>query len=355
MEGETTPKAAPGPILGSSEGDLALQALGVKRLAIPIPFRAAGGPVNVYLIDNADGSLTLFDSGLGTDEARADLVRGFAEAGRRLEEVTRILVSHGHIDHYGAAKFVVGRSGAKVFVHPLDASKVTASGRWVEQLEVYRAYFLKLGVPEDFITSMAKMAGDTERYAERVDAVEPLADGQRFTFARFEAEVLHLPGHTPGLVCLHLAKEKILFADDHALARVSPNPLIELDARGEAHKFQSLVSYIASAKKVRELELEWILPGHGAPFRDHRAVLDGLFGFYAKRQEKIVAALTLRPMTACELLAEVFPRGRISETYLMLSEIVGNLEVLEAAARVRKLADAVPWLYAPASQTGAAR
>src|SRR4051812_9731710 len=85
------------PVLGDSEGDRALRDLGVLRLAIPVPFVQAGGPVNAYLIDNPDGTLTLFDAGLGTAEAEAALLRGFAEAGRRLEEVREILVSHGHV------------------------------------------------------------------------------------------------------------------------------------------------------------------------------------------------------------------------------------------------------------------
>ena len=36
-----------------TEADLA--ALGVHRIAVPIPFVAAGGPVNLYVIEAADG------------------------------------------------------------------------------------------------------------------------------------------------------------------------------------------------------------------------------------------------------------------------------------------------------------
>jgi len=57
--------------LGCSEGDRRLAALGARRLALPIPFTQAGGPVNAYLIDNPDGTLTLFDTGLLTAAIKA--------------------------------------------------------------------------------------------------------------------------------------------------------------------------------------------------------------------------------------------------------------------------------------------
>src|SRR5574340_588925 len=90
--------------------DAALAELGVHRVPIPIPFPQAGGPVNVYLVEEAGGGLLLFDSGLGTPEAQAALEAGFRALGRRFDEVTRIVVSHGHVDHYGAARFVQERS-----------------------------------------------------------------------------------------------------------------------------------------------------------------------------------------------------------------------------------------------------
>jgi glyoxylase-like metal-dependent hydrolase (beta-lactamase superfamily II) len=91
-----------------------LATLGVHRIAVPVPFPQAGGPVNVYVLEQPDGALTLFDSGLGSAEAQAALEAGFARLGRRFDEVARIVISHGHVDHYGAARFVQERHGGAV-------------------------------------------------------------------------------------------------------------------------------------------------------------------------------------------------------------------------------------------------
>src|SRR5512144_27782 len=117
-----------------TEADLA--ELGIFRISIPIPFPQAGGPVNVYLVEEAGGGLLMWDAGLGTPEAQDALEEGFRRAGRTPRDVTKILVSHGHVDHAGAARFVQGRHGGElpVYGHLADQGKYVASGRtWREQ------------------------------------------------------------------------------------------------------------------------------------------------------------------------------------------------------------------------------
>ncbi|HSN16129.1 MAG TPA: MBL fold metallo-hydrolase, partial [Anaeromyxobacteraceae bacterium] len=127
-----------------------LERLGVFRIAIPVPFAAAGGPVNAYLVEEAGGGVMLFDSGLGSAEAQAALERGFRDLGRRFDEVTRIVVSHGHVDHFGAARFVQERHGGDVpvFAHPADIPKIAEDGwRWRDRQQHYARHLVRLGVP----------------------------------------------------------------------------------------------------------------------------------------------------------------------------------------------------------------
>ncbi len=82
-----------------------LRDLGVFRIPVPIPFRQAGGPVNAYIIEKDDG-LLVFDPGLGTSPAQAVLAEGFKRIGHRFAEVNQIILSHGHLDHFGSAAWV---------------------------------------------------------------------------------------------------------------------------------------------------------------------------------------------------------------------------------------------------------
>ncbi|MBI3180576.1 MAG: MBL fold metallo-hydrolase [Myxococcales bacterium] len=330
------------PPVSEATDEAFLAALGIHRVAIPVPFPDAGGPVNTCFLENRDGSFTLFDAGLGTPDAEAAFRASAEAAGLSLAKVSRIVVSHGHIDHYGLAQTLSEETGAQVFVHPADWDKVVGDGRWVEQADRYRSYFARLSVPEELIHKMAKLAGSTSRFARRVDEAraQPLSAGQRFEFARFTADVLHMPGHTPGLVCLWLHEQRILLADDHLLARVSPNPLLELGPKGEEDKFPALLTYLASARAAHRLDVEWVVPGHGPPFRGHRALLDSLFEFYSRRQERILSRLAESECSALELVVALFGATDPVRLYLTLSEVVGNLEVLEDAGRVRRRLEA---------------
>ncbi|MHB8879540.1 MAG: MBL fold metallo-hydrolase, partial [Myxococcaceae bacterium] len=257
----------------------ALAALGIHRLAVPIPFADAGAPVNVYLLENGGGTYTMFDCGLGTPEAEASLRASALGAGLDLGKVTRILLSHGHIDHYGLAQTFSEATGAKVHLHPGDFDKVVGGARWAARPDRYAPYFRKLGVPDELIEKMVKLAGSTVKFARRVDEPRMVeaVPGERLGFARFEGQLVHMPGHTPGLCCLWIEEYRLFLSADHLLARVSPNPLIEIGEGGEEQKFLALTTYIESARRAYEMDIDLVLPGHGPPFRGHRALLDGLF------------------------------------------------------------------------------
>jgi glyoxylase-like metal-dependent hydrolase (beta-lactamase superfamily II) len=319
-----------------TEADLA--GLGVHRIPIPIPFPQAGGPVNVYLVEEADGGLLMWDAGLGTHEAQAALEEGFRRLGRSFAEVRRIVVSHGHVDHAGAARFVQERHGGEVPVHghPADAGKYVASGStWRAQAAAYASHLASLGVPPEGV-EQSRHEGDKYVVSGRVAEVRPVSDGDVFRARALELRVLHVPGHTPGLVCLHDAAHRLLLSSDHLLEKVSPNPLIELGPAGEAGWFRPLVSYLASVARVRALDLDLVLPGHGPPFAGHREVIDRLVDFYGKRQERIRQVLARGPRTPWEVARELFPRARPAETFLVVSETIANLEVMEDRGEVRR-------------------
>jgi glyoxylase-like metal-dependent hydrolase (beta-lactamase superfamily II) len=320
-----------------TEPDLAR--LGVVRIPVPIPFAAAGGPVNVYLVEEADGGVLMWDSGLGSPEGEAALVEGFRRAGRRFEEVTRILLSHGHVDHYGAARFVQERQGgtAPVRCHPADLSKIAESGwRWRDRAPKYAAHLARLGTPPEAIDAMGREGERGFRLARRIPEVLPLVEGDEIRARHLSLRAVHMPGHTPGLVCLHEPERRLLFAADHLLQKISPNPLIELGPDGEEGFFRPLLAYLASLERTRALAVDLVLPGHGPPFPDHRRVIDDLLAFDGRRMRRIRELLDERPRTAWEISLALFPSARPGDAFLTVSEAIANLEVMEARGEARR-------------------
>ncbi len=316
--------------------DSALTALGIHRLSIPVPFIEAGGPANVYVIEDGDGRYTLFDTGIGTNDGIAALRGQAAERKLDLKKISRIVVSHGHLDHFGNAQMLSEESGARVFIHDADVEKIVGDARFAAMLRKHRGYFLKIGVPLETLDQMQANADrqpNTIRYVER-SRLGSLQDGEVLRFKHFEVVVKHLPGHTPGLVCLYAERQRLFFADDHVLARVSPNPVLDLSQGEGKTKFRALSRYLEGAKWVRDLELDAVLPGHGPAFKGHRELLDGLFAFYGVRQAKLLARIQQEPVTVFDLLPTLFPRRDTNRLVLMLSEVLANVEVLEDAGKV---------------------
>jgi glyoxylase-like metal-dependent hydrolase (beta-lactamase superfamily II) len=325
--------------------DERLRALGVHRIAVPVPFPAAGGPVNVYAFEDQGGGLALFDAGIKSPEGEQALRAGLSAIGASFVDVRRIFVSHGHIDHFGLARQIQLESGCPVYAHPLDQPKLRDETRRFRSEGAYAQYLARLGLSAEQIADVQTGGDFTQTFAEGLLEVRDLAEGDRFEFAKCSVEVLHLPGHTPGLVCLWDAEHRTLFADDHLLQKVSPNPLLELGPKGEEDKFRSLVTYLESARRAQRLPAELICPGHGETFEHHEALIENLLAFYGKRQEKLLEQLRLGEKSALELVALIFGRVRRSELYLQLSEVVGNLEVLEEQGRVRRRFDGTVYRY----------
>jgi glyoxylase-like metal-dependent hydrolase (beta-lactamase superfamily II) len=327
--------------------ELQLAALGVHRLPLPIPFVSAGGPVNVYAIEADGGGLILFDAGLGSEPAQAALQAGFDRLGLRFEEVRRIVVSHGHVDHYGAARWVQDRHGGElpVFAHPRDLMKFDERGpRLRDRHHLYGAHFMRLGVPMEVMAAMAASGDGSTRLARRIPDVRPIEAGAVVEGRAIRFEVIEMPGHTPGLICLWSPEHGVLIPADHLLEKVSPNPLIELDDDGQpVHRALSV--YLASIERTRAMEISLVMPGHGHGFSGHRALIDTLLGFYEKRQRRLLGLLAERPRSAWDLCQAIFPRAGPSDAFLTMSETVANLEVLEDRGAVVRVEAQGAWTF----------
>jgi glyoxylase-like metal-dependent hydrolase (beta-lactamase superfamily II) len=332
-------------VLGATSGDQAVRSLGIVRLAFPLPIAASGGEVNVYLIDNADGSLTMFDTGLGTESAAQALQASLAAVGRRLEDVQRIIISHGHPDHFGGARRIRDLTKAPVFVHPRDAAKILVAGVDLQGGAALGRYLQQLGAPADILVRIGERYKNIERAAPRLEDATSLEDGAQLEFRAFGATVVNTPGHTPGHIVLHAPGPRIVLGADHLLGRISPCPLIELGP-GEGEKsHRALVRYFDSLRLLEDMDLDWVLPGHGEPFTDHRRVIASLRGFYQKRQGRLLGQIQVAPRTPYELAITEFGSGRDDELFLIMSEIIGNLEMLEDQGAVQAVAGSTPQRY----------
>ena len=199
--------------------------------------------------------------------APAALEAALAACGSGFERIERLVVTHAHIDHFGLAGEVVRRSGGELWMHrstELDLAKYAEPDEAVDRRELMLADHGLYG-PE--LTETSRGLCDWLPVMPSIGRPSTLLDGgERFAVGDRTWEVVHTPGHSPGHVCLWSAADRLLCSGDHLLQLVSPPVTFE---RG--FDADPMGSYLASLERVRALEPELALPGHGGPVPGRRA------------------------------------------------------------------------------------
>ncbi len=194
------------------------------------------GGDNIYLVEGDDQAL-LIDTGTGI----ADL----AAFARTLTEKPLIVVNtHGHPDHAGG-----NFQFDEVYGHPADAemarqvstreSHASSVQRTIERAPEFES--LVLGEDADF----------------RSTVLQPVEAGTRFELGGRTLEVIEVPGHTPGSICLLDGANRLLFAGDNSNLLV----WLFLDASLPLEVYEQTLQKL----NARAGEFDTVFPGHGAP------------------------------------------------------------------------------------------
>jgi glyoxylase-like metal-dependent hydrolase (beta-lactamase superfamily II) len=308
---------------------------GLHRLAIPTPF--AVGRVNVYLID--DEPLTLVDAGPNSGRSLDELQKGLAELGHAIEDIGLIILTHQHIDHLGLVGIVASRSGAGVAAIDVAVPFVeNYSDAAAADDEFAARIMLRNGISEDVVQALRSVSNAFRAWGARADVSRVLRDGDVIELRDRRLEVHFRPGHSPTDTVFLDPERRILLAADHLLKHISSNPLISRQP-GDEGRPQSLVTYLESLAKTREMDVDLVLPGHGDPIEDHRTLIDQRFALHARRAEKIHDLIAERPRTAYELAQALWGNIAVTQAYLTLSEVLGHTDILLNEDRVREVQD----------------
>ena len=192
---------------------------------------------NVYLLD-WEASQVLIDAGMSWDAAPI-----LKHPKLDLNRLLMILLTHAHIDHFGAAAAIRRAAGTPVAIHIAD-SDALRRGR------------SPLGQPR----GLGRLLILAAKLLERVQPPEPcepdqlLEEGDMLNLPGMSARVLHTPGHTHGS-CTFLFDGQYAFVGDL------------LSTTGQAHVQRYLAQDWAvlydSVRRVQSANPEWVYPGHG--------------------------------------------------------------------------------------------
>jgi glyoxylase-like metal-dependent hydrolase (beta-lactamase superfamily II) len=302
---------------------------GVFELRLPIPFE--DGLVNVFVFTDGDEA-DLLDCGMNSDDSVAAIKHALAGLGAK--RLRKLVVTHIHPDHYGAAGSLAGEGLADLYIHRLEVPLVHPRYVELEQLvKEVRTYLLVNGVPTDDAEVLSNSQRTLSTLVKTAEASVQLDGAESLQMGRRRLRVEWTPGHSPGHICLYDQKAKLLFAGDHMLPDLSPNIGLHPQSTPDP-----LHEYLDGLRRLAAYDPELILPSHGRPFTNAPARVKVLEAHHARRLEQVVAIVgRAGEKSGWEVALELWgPRKQLYEKRLALQEALAHLQALAVDGRVEK-------------------
>ena len=254
-----------------------------------------------------------------------------------ISDVKRVLLTHGHQDHYGLAEKVADASGATLYGGTARPPQLPAGAQppGSSSTSMARAGF-------GLLPRLAVVASVTgvDHFAKPLEAWDELSGGETLPGDGWSVVVRSTPGHTPGSLTFSIPEAGVVFTGDTVLKEITPNAVVDEDPEEPGRPFRSVTRYFETLDELGRTSGDaTLLTGHGAPVTDwprHRRTLDRRYGL---RVGQIERELGKGPATVRDLVAAIFPRVKTLNVFLAYSEILGFLMYLEDTGRVEKLVE----------------
>lgn len=165
---------------------------------------------------------TLIDTGMANPES---LASSLLEDGLSPENIGLIINTHGHPDHVGGNKFFKEKSSAKILIHK----------------------------DEETVLKFASLLSKVPFFGPEEITFDDYIERNHLDLGKYELQVLHTPGHSPGSISLYDEKNEVLISGDTVFAF----SVGRWDIPGG-----NLNQLKKSVKKLSQLEIKFLLPGH---------------------------------------------------------------------------------------------
>jgi glyoxylase-like metal-dependent hydrolase (beta-lactamase superfamily II) len=302
---------------------------GARIFQIPVQdFPMLWGQVYLVLVDDdSQGQIkVLVDTGSGYGEANQQIETGLQLVSERLGQsislanLTHILITHAHIDHFGGLQYIRPRTQARLGVHELDLRNLT---HYEERLTVVARrlseFLIEAGVEPENQTGLIELYKITKSlyHSVRVDFTYE-AMGMRVG----PFEMLHVPGHCAGHVIIRL--HDVLFCGDHVLNHTTPHQSPE-----HLTSFTGLEHYLRSLDLLQSWagEVHLALAGHEEPITDLNGRIDAIRQMHRERLTKVLDILD-EPHTIKEVSRALFNQVHGYNVLLALEEAGAHVEYL---------------------------
>lgn len=272
-----------------------------------------------YLVRDGENTC-LIDCGSGTETSHEDLLKGLNQAGVHLVDLTHILLTHAHIDHYGGLTRLRPLTGAKIGCHELDLQTVAHHDARLALIGRRLASFLAdSGLDEETRDQLLNIYRFTKAIYQSVPVDFTYNDIREHVPA---LDLIHLPGHCPGHVAMRL--DDVLFCGDMVVEGVTPHLAPEsLNPHG------GLDHYLESLRRLQHWagDVRLTLNGHNEAITDLSSHIESTRQNILRRLSKALQSLG-EPLTIAEVCKAVYGESGGYNQLLMIEKTGAYIEYL---------------------------
>lgn len=197
---------------------------------------------NVYLVYD-DAAWVLID--IGYSECVDEIIEMIRQLDFPLAQCQALIATHADVDH------IQGLAKAKSILK----CPVLAHPKAVESLE-----------SGDRIKTFAEItAQDIHLDMPTVKVDQTIQDGDSIDVGKLRLEVWHTPGHTDSQLAFRCGS--LLLSGDNIYRDGSVGAI-------DAHHGSDIPDFIRSLERIRDSDVEWLLPSHGPIFRKDNDLLN---------------------------------------------------------------------------------
>ncbi len=316
------------------------------RIPLPLPNERLSA-VNTYAVVGDDG-VVLIDGGWGTPQAVDALHDALASIDLRIEDITYVLATHIHQDHYTLAVHLARTWGTPIALGRAErASLENLLGRG-NGIEPTRRLLEQAGGQR-----LWERADEIERVMRATPSVwqEPtrwLEGDTEFHSGSVRLRALATPGHTQGHYVYLDEGRGTLFSGDHILPMITPSAGYE-----PVYVEQPLRDYLASLQKIRTLPDSALLPAHGPVTASTHARIDQIVAHHDARFATLLDLLDAGRSTAFDLAEQMLWTRRqvplheldILNQVLASFDTLFHLNYLYSQDRVDRASNGQTWLF----------
>jgi glyoxylase-like metal-dependent hydrolase (beta-lactamase superfamily II) len=318
-----------------------------RPIHIALPFEQEGGSVNVYLF--VEPEPVLVDAGFNSAAGWAALQAALATHGLSVADLQRVIITHPHVDHYGLAAAITNRGPAEVWMAEVGSD-------WLRNFPVHQQRRIDY-YRDDFLPGLGLASGLSQSLLDwlqgTLSAWQPIPSERVHAFPIDQSlmlgglpwQVLHLQGHDSHLTAFYQAETRQLLATD-ALMIPTATPVVEAPPPGQPRP-PALPQMIDSLRQLAVLEVDQVYPGHGAPFADHRTVIQSQLRRIEERKEEAYRHLVAGAATVAELFPQLYGARASLVGPAGLWMTVGYLDLLVAEGRVEADRQQRVWRFSP--------